>query len=89
MQKKAGATENFDFNFCGSASCISVLVYEPIDNITFGIDNGHIEGYTAIQAVRGTAQSRIIGAYGHLHFIQDSLIIVAVFDKLCGRLFDR
>ena len=98
MTKKVGATENFGFKFCGSfrlySKCFDftrsyILFVEPINQIPTSIDNGHIDGDTAVQAVSGAAQSWIIGTDCHLHFVQDSLIINAVFDQCRGGLFDR
>lgn len=65
------------------------LFFQLINQIPTSIDNGHIDGDTAVQAVSGAAQSWIIGTDCHLHFVQDSLIIDAVFDQCRGGLFDR
>ena len=37
----------------------------------------------------GAAQSRVVGAYGHFHLVQDSLVIDACLDKLFGSLVHR
>lgn len=56
------------------------LFCEPVNHISVGVDYSHINGNTAIQAVGSTAQSWIIGAYGHFHFVQYTLVIFAVLD---------
>jgi hypothetical protein len=50
------------------------------DHPVLGIHDRQINGKTAIQAVCGAAQSGVVGAYGHLHSVQDALIILARFD---------
>jgi hypothetical protein len=44
------------------------------------IHDRQIDSKTAIQAVCGAAQSGVVGAYGHFHPVQDSLIIFTHFD---------
>ena len=65
------------------------LFFKSIDYISVVIDNGHFNSQTAIQAVGSTAQSWIIGTNGHLHFVEDGLVIDAVSDQLRGCLLDR
>ena len=65
------------------------LFTESIDHPALGIQDGEINGNTAIQAVSGAAQSGVVGAYGHLHSVQDSLVVLAPFDGLFGRLVHR
>jgi hypothetical protein len=46
-----------------------LLLGKIIDHAAAGIQDSEIYGETAIQAVNGTAQSGVIGAYGHLHSV--------------------
>ena len=64
------------------------LIPEGVDHLPLGVQDGHLHRNTAVQAVRGAAQSGVVGAYGHLHLVQDALVIGACLDELLGRLVD-
>ena len=65
------------------------LLTERIDHLALEIQDREIYGQTAIQAVCSAAQSGVVGAYRHLHPVQDSLVVLAPFDELFGRLIHR
>src|SRR5208337_5127744 len=57
------------------------LIFQRFDYPTLRVGDGEFHGQTAIQAVSGAAQSRVIGAYGHFHPVQDALVILAILDE--------
>ena len=62
-------------------------VFNCINHITFGIYDMECQGNAAIQAVSCTGHSGVIGPNGHLHLVQDSLVVFAVFNERGYSLF--
>jgi len=65
------------------------LISQRLDHVPCRVGNGDLQGNTTVQVVCGAAQSRVVGAYGHLHLVQDALVILAFLDELFGGLIHR
>ena len=52
-----------------------------INVLTVRMNNLNINNFTAIQAVGSAADSGVVGAHRHLHFVEDGFIDVAVVDE--------
>jgi hypothetical protein len=65
------------FTFC----LLLTLIGQPINLLAFGVDDGHCYGYTAIQAVGCAGHSGVVGTDGHLHPVEQPLIVVAILNE--------
>jgi len=52
------------FSYC---LLLTALIAELVDHLAVLVVDGDFDRNTAIQAVGGAAQSRVVGGYGHFH----------------------
>jgi hypothetical protein len=64
-------------------------ITKPVDLGSVSVYENHFHVKSAIQAVRGAAESWIVGAYGHLYHVQISRVVrVSLITDLAACLTD-
>ena len=60
---------------------IPISVLDGFNQLSLRVDDVKGQGNTAIQAVSCTGHSGVIGPDGHLHPVQDALVVSAVLNE--------